>query len=238
MSAAYFAGGLFALAVSIPLPVLAILYMVRKRGARVSSALFGAACFTVFQLLTRLPLISLVLERQAWFVTLNALYPVWGMLFAGCTASLFEETGRLVVMSLFMRKSLSLADGVAFGLGHGGVEAALFTGLNAFAILIFHTNTISPVMLFAGGFERISAMTVHVCLSVMVARSLASGKKRYFAAALVIHALVDFGAVLLAAVSIAAAELCLAAFAAALAVYTLHAGRSGPPRDLATASRR
>lgn len=43
------------------------------------------------------------------------------------TAGPFEETGRLLIMSHLLRRP-RFADGVAFGLGHGGLEAAALVG--------------------------------------------------------------------------------------------------------------
>ena len=73
--------------------------------------LLHAAVFSLFPAITLYP----------------AAYTAYGCLAAG----LFEETGRLMGLSLLCKKDRDLALGVGYGIGHGGVEAALLAGVNA-----------------------------------------------------------------------------------------------------------
>ena len=67
---------------------------------------------------------------------------------ASFTAGLFEETGRLVVMLLLLKAFHRLADGLAFGLGHGGLEAMLLVGLT------YVSNLVLAVLMNTGGWPR------------------------------------------------------------------------------------
>ena len=87
----------------------------------------GAAVFILFQLVTRIPLIQLVLPGMDWYKeTIQSNIWTYG-LFLGFTAGLFEEVGRYLAFILIL-KNLDWKNAVAFGIGHGGIEAILLVG--------------------------------------------------------------------------------------------------------------
>lgn len=170
----------------------------RHRGAWRAFAC-GMLAFFVSQVLTRLPLMLLVVPTLP--------EPAKGFLqsapVASFSAGLFEETGRLVVMLLLLKAFHRLADGVAFGLGHGGLEAMLIVGLTnvnnlvlalminsgqwatvaaslpaATASQIEDALTRTPPFDFAlAGIERIGAVALHVCCSLIVLAGIVHGRK-------------------------------------------------------------
>ena len=178
------------------LPIaLAVMLCVRKKGIW-KPILFGALTFCFFQVLTRIPLLQLVLARQAWFIAMSAAQPIPYALFMGATAALFEEGGRFIVMSLFLKKQRSPLDGVAFGVGHGGIEALLFAGINAVFMLATQIFSSTPNVIFAGGVERLSAMTLQIGFSVIVMKSVRERKPLWLLLAFAIHTVTDFGVLL------------------------------------------
>ena len=185
---------LFTVFCTLVLPLgLAVVLSVRKPH-RWKPVLLGAGTFTVFQVLTRLPLLQLVLPGMPWFIILNATQPLLAALFLGATAGLFEEGGRYLVMRFLLKKERALGDAVAFGAGHGGIEAILLAGINslyALATVLTGTGSVSPSLMLAGGVERISAMTLHVAWSIMVMKSVRQRKPIWLLIAFLLHTIVD-----------------------------------------------
>lgn len=154
---------------------------------------------------------------ESWSVIFNAVL-------LGLLAGIFEETSRYVLFRYVMKNSRTWEDGITIGLGHGGIEA-IFIGLMAISTLAQMTamrgmtdlsslgipaDQIAAVktqltsywsqpdiMPFFGFMERISAMCLHIGLSVLVMYSIVSGQRKWYWFALVWHALVDALAVYL-----------------------------------------
>ena len=126
-SAASIAGCIFTVLVSIALPVAALAVLKRKTGRGLLAALVGAGCFIGYALVLEQLLHAAVFSLFPAITLYPAAYTAYGCLAAG----LFEETGRLMGLSLLCKKDRDLALGVGYGIGHGGVEAALLAGVNA-----------------------------------------------------------------------------------------------------------
>ena len=146
-----------------------------------------------------------------------ALWPVpWMALVAGLSAGICEEGARYVVLRFWRREARSWKDGVAFGAGHGGIEAFLLGLLVLFAFLQMialrgmdlEGMGLSGEMLeqvqaqieaywsvpwylpLLGGLERAFALAVQIGLTLMVVRSL-TRNVGWLALAVLAHALVD-----------------------------------------------
>lgn len=211
---------IFLVFAALLLPVAACVFVsVRLRTAK--PVLLGAACFFIFQVCTRLPLIQLVLPRLAGFTAFAALYPVSYMALISLSAGIFEEFGRYIVMRLFLRKDTAcgIAPGIAFGVGHGACEAILLVGINALAMLLMN-GALSPAATAAdyimAGVERILAMAAHIGFSVIVWCGVRRRAVWPVFAAVLLHGLFDFCAVYAAqaGLSVYAVEGIVAAFAA------------------------
>ncbi len=154
---------------------------------------------------------------ESWSVVFNAIL-------LGLLAGIFEETSRYILFKYIMKKSHTWEDGITIGLGHGGIEA-IFIGILAISTFVqmmamrsmtdFSSLGIpaeqieivkaqvttywaqSDVMPFFGFMERISAMCLHIGLSVLVMYSIVSGQRKWFWFALLWHAFVDALAVYL-----------------------------------------
>ena len=189
----------FALICAVLLPIaLAVIFCVRRKDSW-KPILFGALTFAVFQILTRMPLLLMVLPNYGWYNALEVAQPVLYALFLGATAALFEEGGRFFVMSLFLKKHRSTLSGVEFGIGHGGIEAILLVGINAIAMLLSPTELAAAGMVFAGGVERLSAMMLQIAFSVMVLKSVRDKNPVWLLAAFILHTAIDAATVLLLA---------------------------------------
>ncbi|HEX3026574.1 MAG TPA: YhfC family glutamic-type intramembrane protease, partial [Clostridia bacterium] len=89
--------------------------------------LVGAAAFFVFALFLEQLLHSLVLHQVPAITSDPLLYAAYG----GIAAGVFEETGRLVGFRFLLNKNSQWEQGVAYGLGHGGLELVCIGGLLA-----------------------------------------------------------------------------------------------------------
>ena len=152
----------------------------------------GILSFSVSQLLLRIPLLNL-LSTQAFFIVFSMKYIYWFIAFLSISAALFEETARY----LFIRyglKELRLQSILSFGLGHGGIEAIVLVGMST---LFTSTSLVDSTALFYGGIERISAMLLHVSLSLLVALSIQKSSKTQLFMAYTIHSLINFSLIAL-----------------------------------------
>lgn len=197
---------LFTFVCSALLPVTIVLILCLQKKGYWKPVLFGAITFFVFQILIRIPILQLVLPQMDWYLKLQASDYFLYSIFLGSTAALFEEVGRFVVIKLFLKKHHTFTDGLAFGIGHGGIEALLFAGINSLVVvLLSYQSQVTASSMFAGGFERLFAMLWHIAFTLMVFRSirgtendsnpakkgLSNARLFWFIAALVSHFLLD-----------------------------------------------
>ncbi|MFZ5879393.1 MAG: YhfC family glutamic-type intramembrane protease [Chloroflexota bacterium] len=210
----------------IVLPVLLGFYLTRKFKLSWKLILAGALTFIASQVL-HIPLVlwmtaafqngTLPAIPSAWALTFNAV--VLGLL-----AGIFEETARYILYKFVLRKASTWNEGVLVGVGHGGVEAVITGVLVAVTVvsMMVYKNMdpasipgmqpdqaalmqqqvaafwSTPVyMAFMGLIERVSAVSLHLSLSVMVLYSIVAKKPLWFWAALLWHAVVDAAAVFL-----------------------------------------
>lgn len=217
------AGYVFALVATLILP-LAAAGMLARRLKTARPVLLGAATFFVFQMLLRIPLLQWVLPQSVHYVLFQATQPMVHLLLLSGTAGIFEEVGRYLVMRRFM-KDAPAAHAVGFGVGHGGIEAVLLVGLQL-AFLGVASPSMIPGMgasFFAAGVERIFAMGFHICLSVMVWRSLRDRRPLFLLLAILLHTLLNAMALylVLLQVSVLVIEGAIALFTLMLLFFTL-----------------
>ena len=193
--------------------VLGVMLLLRRRGGRWRDFFLGAGTFFLFamvleqllhQMVLRSP-IGPVLQENVW---LTALY-------GGLAAGLFEETGRFCAFKLVLRGQRDRITALSYGIGHGGGEAFLLLGMTYInnLILMFTLSNggvlppaldsavrglaAVPVTAYLWAlFERIPAVAFHMSASVLVfAAAKQPGKLWLFPAAILLHALLDFTAI-------------------------------------------
>lgn len=181
-------GSLFAILVSILLPMTVFVYSCLKKSYTVF--LIGAMTFVISQMILRLPLLSLLEKYSTNYLFFSATKPILYAIFLGITAALFEELARYVVM-LYLVKSKTWDKGVLFGLGHGGIEAIIFVGLPVLSVLISMPELVNNWQMFISGIERLSAIFIHIGFSVMVMQGVVKRKFHFVAIAIIIHSIID-----------------------------------------------
>ena len=222
------------LTITVPLGTMLFLH---KRGGAWSAFLTGAGTFILFAMLLEQLLHSLVLFSGAGAVIQGNIW-LYG-LYGGLAAGIFEETGRLLAFRFVLHRRKERITALAYGIGHGGCEAFLVAGLTMLNNLIIglaytHSGTVPPeaaavaevlIATPAGtflwsGFERLTAMGLHMALSVLVFACVRANRRWLYPAAILIHAAVDFAAVTANAyLPIADTELLVLALTAAAVLW-------------------
>ena len=185
------------------LPTACLIILMRKRKGAGKAFIWGALAFVVSQLLIRVPILQLVLPNFRWFAVMQ-LYPWRNGLFLGLTAGLAEETARWIAARCFLRGKDTLGHGLAFGLGHGGIEAMLLTGPNMIAGAVMVLTGLTALFpadgasVLVAGAERIFAMAFHIGAALLVLHGVRTGRGfRYWALAVALHTVMDAAVVIL-----------------------------------------
>ena len=197
------------LTIAVPLGTMLFLH---KRGGTWTAFLIGAGTFILFAMILEQLFHGLVLSSGIGAIIQGNIW-LYG-LYGGLAAGLFEEAGRFLAFRFVLRRRQDRATSLAYGIGHGGIEAFLIAGLTMVNNLILgltYANggtvpdevipavegllTIPAGMFLWSGFERLTAMALHMALSVLVFASVRTSRRWLFPAAILIHAVVDFVAV-------------------------------------------
>ena len=244
-------------------PVCLSVYLVRKHHAKLSTILIGAGTFIVFALILESIMHQLVLKGPHGEAIMGntLLYALYG----GLAAGLFEETGRFLSMKFLLKKEPSTPlPGVAYGLGHGGVEMLIIFGItmvNNLVLSIMINAGMTDVLLskapaeaasqvqaqleqlqtigagnwLIGLWERFSALLAHLGLSLLVWVAVRKGGKWLwlFPAAILLHAVLDAGVVMLQkSVGVVQIELIIMAEVIAIAALGYLAAKKLRPAEL------
>ena len=233
------AGLALAAAVAIFAPLLAALIWRRRTGAAWTVFGAGALVFFVSQGVLRIPWQALLAK---WVHQQGDSRPglqLGFIVFSSFTAGLFEETGRYVGYRKLVKTTRDLRGGVMYGLGHGGIESILLVGLSLAGLLVAgvlasmgkippgpaydgitkQLGGMSFGLALLGGVERLSALAVHVGLSLVVLQAFNRGGAKWVLLSIALHTAVNtFGVLAAKHSSGAVAELAIAAMAAAILI--------------------
>lgn len=180
---------------------------------------FGALVFLVFQLATRVPIVTVLQATVLAHLLRTSVVFTWTWLvILAVTAGIFEEVGRYVGYRLFMRREpKTWSKAVMFGLGHGGLESMVLVGgqilltlLNIVILSAIGVNALpaaqrhvvmqqfaainaEPFWLpLLAAWERLWTIPLHVALSVIVLQVFRRQQIGWLFLAISLHALVDF----------------------------------------------
>jgi len=199
-------------------PIFLVIYFYRREKISIGTVFIGALVFLVFQIMTRIPILSVV-QGTSWYQNFASNHVFLLALLLAFTAGLFEESGRYLGLT-FIRKiknELEWTSGLALGIGHGGLES-MYIGLTSFNNLIISLMinagtfdsviapmlpsdtvqyikeqlTSTPSALFlAGGLERLFTVFIQIGLSMVVLYSVKNKKITYLLLSIVLHTLVN-----------------------------------------------
>ena len=249
------------------IPIFLAWWAVKKHHANLSTILIGAGVFVVFALVLESIVHQVVLKGPSGEAILGK--TLYYALYGGLMAGLFEETGRFLAMKFLLKKEpTDTKPGVAYGLGHGGVEMVLIFGISMISTLTMaimvnlgqtdtllsstpaeaqdqltitfeQLKTTSAGTYLLGLWERLSAITLQVALSILVWAAARKGGKWLwlFPVAILLHALVDGLAVILSkSAGMVTVELIVMALAIAVAALAWVVARRAFPAKAAAAT--
>lgn len=247
VSTASLAAMFFTLLISLFLPVGLAIYFYRKDRFSLKALFVGAGVFILFQLILRIFLLN-YLSAQPWFRDLSADLFFSAVVIGGFTAGLFEECGRYLGFRSILKNELSWENGLAYGLGHGGIEATIIVGLTYINNIVFSLMinrgtfeqfiapqlgadaslvkaqlvNLPPSTFLAAGVERALTLLIQIALSLIVLYAAKRKRPQFLLIAILLHTGLNAGALYLQAggAAIWQIELYIAAFAVA-ALYLI-----------------
>lgn len=201
----------------IAVPVILAIYGKKKLGCSLRLFLLGCIIFFCFAIILEGIMHTLILGTNPSIQDNIIIFGLYG----GFMAGLFEETGRLFAFKFFCKKNMANdKNSLMYGFGHGGFEAlyllvpgmisnlvmanlinsgnteVLMAGQSAEYVATIQSaidavvNTTAPTFLL-GMLERVSAVSIHIALSVVVWYAVKNAKYYYFVLAIALHMLVD-----------------------------------------------
>jgi len=227
-------------------PIALVIYFYRKYKISIGAVFIGALVFLVFQISTRMPLLN-ILQRTPWFLNISSNSRFLLAFLLAFSAGLFEEGGRYLGFKYALKSKLEWKNGIAFGIGHGGLES-MYIGLANFNNLIIslminaetfdsiiapllpaetaqsikeQLTSIAPTTFLAGGVERMSAIFIQIGLSMIVLYAVKNKKVIYLIWAIAIHTIIDLPALFMVKyLGIWGSEIAIAILAVISAILT------------------
>lgn len=211
-----------AVVVEIGLPVTLAVLIIKKWKVSWLVVLTGVLTFIGSQVV-HLPILSLpaLLQKFGLNITLPQYWPI-GLyaLYLGILAGLCEETARWVGYKLLKSKAASYKSAFGLGIGHGGVESVIVGVLVLTNVLAFVLTTPEAMQAggasveatrayaaqseqfwaipwhlpLAGAVERVTAVSAHLLMSVMVWKAVKQRSWLWYLLAVGYHALLDWAA--------------------------------------------
>ena len=242
---------------SLAAVIAAFVYGRKRFRAPVSSFFVGVGVFILFALVLESLLHNLIILTP---VGQKIFGDMWlYALYGGAAAALFEETGRIFAAKTFLRRRNDTPNAYMYGAGHGGVEA-IFIGvvsqisnlslaamINAgqaesllaplsgvqydSALEQLRTLTGPSSLFFLAGYERILALLLHICLSLILFRGLREKRPGMVVLCYVLHFALDAILVLInRALGIIPAEAFCTVFVLLVVLLTMRLAPL-PPRE-------
>lgn len=176
--------------ITIGIPLISMFYYWFKDKAYRKAYWVGFSTFLIFQLLTRIPLLNSLAYMEGFneFVENHVLLYALGL---GFSAALFEEGGRFIMMTYFMKNRHSHDDAFSFGIGHWACEAISIVGLNYLIYAAMYGTFGLDHTIILGGLERLFVMPIHIAASILVMNFVREADFQQFFYALLLHTVID-----------------------------------------------
>lgn len=209
------------------IPLGSLVYFVIKDKKLLKSFFIGMAIFFISQIAIRIPIINYVLPNHDWYLSMS-LNPWIYSIFLALTAALVEEVGRYIAFKYLLKNNRTYNDGIACGIGHGGIESILMTGISCITVLVgsFIGNdmfmSITPLEAFSAGFERLFVMVIQVGLSMIVLYGIRQKSIKYLFLAIFVHTVINAPVIALFRYGVIAVESYIFIWAIILGLTTLY----------------
>ncbi|QQK08720.1 YhfC family glutamic-type intramembrane protease [Miniphocaeibacter halophilus] len=184
-------GLVLSLLVIFIIPIIVVITLNRKKKVRLRNFIVGIFAFLISQTFTRLPILNLLQTKTTIFRTglFSNLMPY--IIFLSFTAGIFEETARFIAYKTILKKEKNIYSPISFGLGHGGIEAVIYTLL---PILSYRYNLLflDNLQVYLGILERVSAIIFHISATILVFYGIRKNKKVWWLISIIIHGMYNF----------------------------------------------
>lgn len=201
---------LVTLLISIGLPVALTIWVMKQYKPGFWAVASGMIVFFVLQFCIRIQAMGVfaISEVGKTFIANNWLLYV---VIAALSAGIFEEFGRYFAFKVMLKNRRGYGHGLAYGIGHGGIEAGLLVGIPYIANIIFSIinnrgmlpslgefgDKITPAIqlivntptenFLIGGIERIFAICLHIGFSILVLYGVRKRNIGYTLLAVLLH---------------------------------------------------
>lgn len=205
---------------AVGVPIFCLIYFIRKYRISWKPILIGLLVFIVFSQILEPMLHQYVLQTNT--VTKEWLSnPFIYALYGGLAAGIFEEGGRFLGFRYLLHKYRDWEDGIAYGIGHGGIEALLIGGFSVISLLatafMINSGTMEQMIqetggsaaeslqagkeqllntpayeFILGGLERVFAFIAHLGFSLLVLYGIRNRRNIFLLYAILAHAVLDF----------------------------------------------
>ncbi|MFE5324069.1 YhfC family intramembrane metalloprotease [Paenibacillus sp. NPDC056579] len=212
------AGMVLQIVFAVCLPIAVCIYFHKREAFQWKPLMVGMVIFVVFALVLEKLLHVYMLQlnpQTAQWLSNPWMFAVYGSLAAG----VFEELGRYIGFRVFLRRADQRKDGIAYGIGHGGIETVVLGAVVAIQSLVFaimlNNGTLEPMlagqappeaiaqlksqltgtpsyMIALVMWERGVALLLQIALSLVVLHSIRSRKPVFLLYAIVLHAAINF----------------------------------------------
>lgn len=193
------------LILAVGFPIGLVIYLYIKKRISIKAVLIGALMFFLFQIILRIPALVYI-QSQGWYQVFAIQNTMLTVIIIAFTAALFETIGRYVGLKYLLKNKLERKNGIAYGIGHGGIEAILLVGItyviNIVYSILINTGVISstlvpqlintsPSLFLAAGIERVFAILFHIAAALLVTYGIMENKKIYIFYSFMLHFLLD-----------------------------------------------
>lgn len=206
------------LVISVLIPIIALVYFRKKYRISFKIVGVGIVFFLGFSQILEKTLHVFVLGNPA--ATELFKNPFIYAIYGGLTAGIFEELARFIAFFFLLKKYQEYKDGLAYGIGHGGIESLLIGATVGVQSLVFafsiNNGTFSkmiekapqlsavqdalvhtpPYFYLFGAVERLVAFIMQIALTMLVLYAVKHKKYIFIGLAVFLHAFIDFFAVL------------------------------------------
>ncbi|MFD0767406.1 YhfC family intramembrane metalloprotease [Bacillus sp. CGMCC 1.60114] len=206
------------IALSVLIPIIVLVYCRKKYRISFKIVGVGLVFFIGFSQILEKTLHVFVFGNPTTAELLKNpfVYAIYG----GLTAGIFEELARFIAFFYLLKKYQEYKDGLAYGIGHGGIESLLIgatVGLQSlmfalsinngtFAKMIEKIPQLSavqdallhnpPYFYLFGAVERLVAFIMQIALTMLVLYAVKYKKYIFIGLAVFLHAFIDFFAAL------------------------------------------
>jgi len=202
-------------AISIGLPVALFFIWRNKYNTKLVPLVVGVVTYLLFKGLEQMMHLFVFEAAEGRVLTLMQANPALFIIYGILAIGIFEESGRFLAFQILKSRYNGPGTGLSYGLGHGGVESVMITGLAMIgsimtAVMINNGNISllgddpaliaelgefakqSPISFIFPGIARIITITIHISLSVFVWCSVkVQGKLWLYPTAIILHAILN-----------------------------------------------